>query len=125
MAVPVPASAYRTVAWRPEAALRVAVYVSGVEPLSPSVTLGSLIDSVGVASSSVIVPVPVPAVVETAAFTGSFSRTFTVSFASSKTSPVTDTLKVWLVVPAAKVSVPPAMAVWSVPEVAVPVPASV
>ena len=106
-----PASAYRTVTSRPEAALRVTVYVSAAEPLSPSVTLGSLIDSVGVASLSVIVPVPVPAVVETAAFTGSFSRTFTVSFASSRTSPVTATSKVWLVVPAAKVSVPAVSAV--------------
>ena len=109
--MPVPASAYRTVTGRPEAALRVTVYVSAVAPLSPSATLGELIDSVGVSSSSVIVPVPVPAVVETAAFTGSFSRTVTVSFASFRTSPVTDTLKVWLVVPAAKVSVPPGIAV--------------
>ena len=82
-----------------------------VVPLSPSVTLGESIDSVGASSSSVIVPVPVPAVFDTAAFVGLLSSTTTVSFDSSSVSPVTDTSKVRLVVPAAKVSVPPAIAV--------------
>ena len=81
---------------------------------SPSPTLLSStvkVIEVGAASSSVIVPVPVPAVVETTAFVGALSDTRTVSFDSSRTSPVTDTSKVWLVVPAVKVSVPPVMAV--------------
>ena len=82
-----------------------------VVPLSPSVTLGESIDSVGASSSSVIVPVPVPAVFDMAAFVGLLRDTTTVSFDSSRTSPSTDTSKVWLVVPAAKVSVPPVMAV--------------
>ena len=109
MAVPPVPSAQSTVTCRPLAALNVAVNVRFVEPLSPSVTLGELIDSVGVASLSVIVPVPVPA--EIVAFVALLRATTTVSFGSSRTSPVTDTLKVWLVVPAAKVSVPPVIAV--------------
>ena len=60
-------------------------------------------------SSSVIVPVPVA--VEIVAFAALPSDTTTVSFDSSRTSPVTETSKVWLVVPAANVSVPPVMAV--------------
>ena len=64
----------------------------------------------GVASLSVIVPVPVPAVLDTAAFVGALRVTTTVSFDSSRTSPSTDTLKVWLVVPVAKVSVPAVIA---------------
>ena len=91
------------------ALLRVSVNVRFVEPLSPSVTLGESMDTVGVPSSSVIVPVPVA--VETAAFAALLSVTTTVSSASSVVSPVTDTLKVWLVAPAAKVSVPPVTAV--------------
>ena len=111
MAVPVPASAYRTVTCCPLAGLKVTVNVRFFDPLSPSVTLGESIDNVGTPSLSVIVPVPVPAVVETAAFVGALSDTRTVSFDSSRTSPVTDTLKVSLVVPAANVSVPPVIAV--------------
>ena len=80
-----------------------------LEPLSPSVTLGELIDSDGVLSSSVIVPVPVA--VKIVAFAALLRVTMTVSSASSSVSPVTDTSKVWLVVPTAKVSVPPVMAV--------------
>ena len=82
-----------------------------VEPLSPSATLGESIESVGVASSSVIVPVPVPTVLDMAAFVGLLNVTTTVSFASSSVSPSAATLKVWLVVPAAKVSVPAVIAV--------------
>ena len=58
-----------------------------------------------------IVPVPVPAVFDTVAFVGLLSDTTTVSFDSSSASPVTDTSKVRLVVPAVKVSVPPVIAV--------------
>ena len=59
--------------------------------------------TVGAASSSVIVPVPdaVPIV----AFTAPLSDTTTVSSGSSVVSPVTDTVIVLLVSPAAKVSV--------------------
>ena len=80
-----------------------------VEPLSPSVTLGESIDSVGASSSSVIVPVPVA--VEIVASVALLRVTTMVSLTSSIASPVTDTSKVWLVVPAAKVSVPPVIAV--------------
>ena len=83
--------------------------VSVAEPLFPSATLGESIDSVGVPSSSVIVPVPLA--VEIVAFVGLLRVTTTVSFDSSSVSPVTDTSKVRLVVPAAKVSVPPVIAV--------------
>ena len=55
--------------------------------------------------------VPVPLAVEIVAFVGLLRVTTTVSFDSSSASPVTDTSKVWLVVPAAKVSVPPVIAV--------------
>ena len=109
MAVPVPTSAYCTVTCWPLAALNLTVNVRFVEPLSPSVTLGESIDSVGRSSSSVIVPVPLT--VEIVAFAALLRVTTTVSFDSSSVSPVTDTLKVWLVVPAVKVSVPPVIAV--------------
>ena len=65
--------------------------------------------TVGAASSSVIVPVPVPLpIVAPEALP---SVTTTVSFGSSVVSPVTDTVIVSLVSPAAKVSVPEASAV--------------
>ena len=106
---PVP-SAQSTVTCWPLAALNVTVNVRFAEPLSPSFTLGELTDSVG-PSSFVIVPVPVPAVFDTAAFVALLSDTTTVSFDSASVSPVTDTSKLRLVVPAAKVSVPPVIAV--------------
>ena len=65
----------------------------------------------GAASSSVIVPVPVPAVLDTTAFTGPLSPTVTVSSGSSVPSPVTVTATVLLVSPAVNVSVPAAGAV--------------
>ena len=55
--------------------------------------------------------VPVPLAVEIVAFVGPLRVTTTVSFDSSSASPVTDTSKVRLVVPAAKVSVPLVIAV--------------
>ena len=109
MAVPpVPPPSF-TVTCLPLAGLRVTVNVRFVEPLSPSVTRGELTDSVGIPSLSVIVPVPLT--VEIVAFVAPLRVTTTVSFASSSVSPVTDTSKVWLVVPAVKVSVPPVIAV--------------
>ena len=80
-----------------------------VEPLFPSATRGESIDSDGPESSSVIVPVPVA--VPMAALTALLSVTTTVSSASSSVSPITETSKVWLVVPAAKVRAPAVMAV--------------
>ena len=65
--------------------------------------------TVGAASSSVIVPVPVPLpIVAPEALP---SVTTTVSSGSSVLSPVTDTVMLLLVSPAAKVSVPEAGAV--------------
>ena len=83
--------------------------VRAAEPLSPSVTLGESIETVGAPSSSVIVPVPVA--VPVVAFAALLNVTTTVSSASSAVSPVTDTSKLRLVVPAANVSVPPVIAV--------------
>ena len=85
-----------------------------VVALSPSPTsLSSTVSVIvsGALSSSVIVPVPVPAVFDTAAFVGALRDTRIVSSDSFTVSPVTNTLKVWLVVPAAKVSAPAVMAV--------------
>ena len=62
-----------------------------------------------VPSSFVIVPVPVP--VPIAALMPLLSATTTVSSGSSSVSPVTDTVISRVVVPAAKVRVPPVMAV--------------
>ena len=65
--------------------------------------------SVGAPSSSVILPVPVP--VEIIAFVGWLNATTTVSSGSSVVSPVTDTVMLRLVSPAANVSVPAVNAV--------------
>ena len=65
--------------------------------------------AVGVASSSVIVPVPVA--VPSVALFGLLSVTLTVSSVSSTSSPVTVTRTVLLVSPAAKVNVPAVRAV--------------
>ena len=65
--------------------------------------------TVGVASSSVIVPVP--AAVPMVAATAPLSSRTTVSFGSSVVSPVTETLTVCREAPAAKVSVPSSSAV--------------
>ena len=92
-----------------EALLNVAVTVVAPpfsamdEAASANVTIGG--------SSSVTVPVPVPAVVEIVAPDALLRATRMVSSASSTVSPVTETSKVRLVVPAAKVSVPATIAV--------------
>ena len=65
--------------------------------------------SVGAPSSSVILPVPVP--VEIITFVGWLNTTTTVSSGSSVVSPVTDTMMIRLVSPAANVSVPAVNAV--------------
>ena len=77
-----------------------------VEPLSPSSTDGELIDSVSLSAM-----VPVPVAVDTVAFVGLLRDIATVSSGSLVVSPVTDTVIVWLVVPAANVSVPAVTAV--------------
>ena len=77
-----------------------------VSPAAPSATLGESIDRVGAPSSSVIVPVPVPAELDTAALVGLLRATTTVSSGSSCASPVTDTSMVCVVSPGSKVSVP-------------------
>ena len=82
-----------------------------VAPLSAMDVRDSASVTLGAASSSVMVPVPVPAVADTAALDAPLSATRTVSFGSSVVSPVTDTEKVLPVSPAAKVSVPPLKAV--------------
>ena len=75
----------------------------------PSVALGDEIASVGVGSSSAMVPVAVA--VPRAAFTASESVTTTVSSASSRASPVTVTSMVPPLAPGGMVSVPAASAV--------------
>ena len=102
-----PASAYSTVTVWPLAGRNVTANVSvDVSPDAPSATLGDEIDSDGAPSSSVIVPVPVPAVLDTVALVGLLSATSTVSSDSASSSPRTDTSIVCSVSPAANVSVP-------------------
>ena len=75
-------------------------------PASPSITVASLTDSAGSASSSVIVPSACgSAIVAFVAFVR--SRTY-VSLASSSASPLTVTFTVRVVWPAAKLNVPAA-----------------
>ena len=64
--------------------------------------------TVGFASSSVIVPVPVA--VPMVAFVAPLNSTATVSFGSLVVSPVTETVMVLPVSPAPKVRVPPVIA---------------
>jgi hypothetical protein len=78
--------------------------VATVVPVSPSITLTSLIVSVDGGSSSVIVPMPCPSAI--VAFDGFERLTKKVSLASSSVSPLTRTVTVSVVWPAAKVSVP-------------------
>jgi hypothetical protein len=80
------------------------VNVAVVVPELPSVTLTSLIVSTGGGSSSVIVPVPCPSTM--VAFDAFVRLTRKVSFASSSVSLLTTTVTVFVVSPAAKVSVP-------------------
>ena len=83
-------------------AFSVTVNTRFTEPLSPSVTLGESIENFK--SSSVIVPVPL-AVAMPAPPVALLSEITTVSFASTAVSPVTGTVIVLLVSPAANVSV--------------------
>ena len=76
---------------------------TAVPPFSAMVVLSSASITVGVASSLVIVPVPTE--VPTAALCGLLSFNFTVSSGSFKSSAVTVTSTVWLVLPAANVKV--------------------
>ena len=95
-----------------DARSRLAVTVAElVAPLSAIELRDSARVTVGASSSSVIVPVPVPAVLDTVALVGLLSATTTVSFGSSVVSPVTETVTVLLVSPAANVSIPPLSAV--------------
>ena len=112
-AVAAPAAATTvTVVSSDDARSRLAVTVAElVAPLSAIEVRDSARVTVGASSSSVIVPVPVPAVLDTVAFVGLLRATTTVSFGSSVVSPVTDTVTVLLVSPAANVSVPPLSAV--------------
>ncbi len=72
-------------------------------PASPSTTVASLTDTVGGASSSVIVPTACwSAMVE---FVGLARLTWKVSLTSSRRSPFTSTVTVRLTWPGAKVSV--------------------
>ena len=87
---------YCTVTCLPLAALRLTVKFMFVEPVSPSVTLGELMDMIGGSSSSVIVPVPVPVPIVAPKPTP-LNPTTTVSSGSSSVSPCTATVIVLLV----------------------------
>ena len=91
------------------AALRFTVKSSCAAPPVPSVTLAPVIESDGWPSSFVIVPVPVES--PSLAFVGFESATTTVSSASMRVSPVTETVRLFAVSPAAKVSEPEESAV--------------
>ena len=88
---------------RPLAVLSVTVKVSvAVDPSAPSATLGASTDSSGVASSSVIVPLAVPAPwsLESVALVSVPRVTSTVSLSSSNVSPFTLMTMAALVSPA-------------------------
>ena len=93
----------------PLGALRVTGKLRVVEAPWPSVTVAEPMETVGAPSSLVIVPVPVA--VPSVAFVGSLNCTGIVSSASASVSPRTETVTVFVVSPAAKVSVPSASAV--------------
>ena len=109
-----PAVAHCTVTVFPLAPFSDTVKLAGT---SPSTTPVSPIESAGAGSSSVIVPRPLPSPIVPP--DGADSVTVNVSSASSRTSPLTSTVTVLLVSPAAKVTVPPP-AVKSAGAVAVP-----
>ena len=90
----------------PLAALSLTGKESVAGPPSPSVTCAAAMESVGVASSSRIVPMP--RAVLSVALTGALKAMTTVSSGSSPSSPFTVTATVLTVSPAAKVSAPPA-----------------
>jgi hypothetical protein len=73
-------------------------------PLSPSATATLPTESAGAVSSSMIVPVPVPSAITALTAFDRFS--VYVSFASSRVSPLTTTVTVFVVSPTAKLSVP-------------------
>jgi uncharacterized membrane protein len=107
-----------TVTVAPAAGRRLTVKVMLAEPALPSVSATSLMVMDDVPSSSTMVPVPwLSAMV---ALVGELRLTTKVSFTSSSVSPITGTLKFWVVTPALNVSVDGPVAVKSVPEVAVP-----
>ena len=82
------AAATVTVVDADDARSRLAVTVAElVAPLSAIELRDSASVTVGASSSSVIVPVPVPAVLDTVAFVGPLRATTTVSFGSSVVSP--------------------------------------
>jgi hypothetical protein len=89
---------------RPLAGVSVTVKVAATVPEFPSVTVTSLIESAGSASSSVIVPMPWLSVID--ALTAFVRLSANVSFASSSTSPLTITATCFAVSPAAKLTVP-------------------
>ena len=101
--VPAAADTVTTVS-RPVTRSSAAVTVLPSRP--PSAMESGDSESVTVAASSSSVIVPEADAVEIVAFTGSLSSRTTVSFVSSVSSPVTETVTVLLVSPAAKVSVP-------------------
>ena len=80
------------------------VKIALIVPELPSVTATSLIESAGVPSSSVMMPVPWLS--RNVALDGLERLTKKVSFASSRRSPLTDTVTDLVVSPAANVSVP-------------------
>ena len=83
------------------------VAVTVVAPPFSAIALSATASvTVGAASSSSIVPVPVEALAGIRAFTGWLSTIFTVSSGSSVPSPLTVTETVALVSPAANVTVP-------------------
>ena len=88
-AVPL-AVAESTVTVRPLAVLRLTVKVAVTVPVLPSVTVTSLIESVGSGSSSVMVPTPWPSAI--VALIGLVRLTKKVSLASSSRSPLTRTV---------------------------------
>ena len=110
--MPVPASLYATVTCRLVPPVSVTTNARSAVPLSPSATLGELIESTG-SSSLVIVPVPSSSATPpvSVAFEGEDSRSTTVSCRSRTVSPVTATVTVFAVSPAANVSVPAVTAV--------------
>jgi hypothetical protein len=79
------------------------VNVALTAPPLPSVTVTSLTETVGGASSSLIVPTPWPSAM--VAFDGFDRVSVNVSFASSSVSPTTSTVTVFVVCPGVNVRV--------------------
>ena len=98
------AVAKSTVTALPLADESVTLKTAFVVPVFPSVTVTSLIESVGAPSSSVIVPTPCAS--EIVALPGLVRLRKNVSLFSSIRSPLTSTVTCFVVWPAVKVSVP-------------------